>query len=289
MFNFLPLKKEIHVSDLISLFYAKSPKNYQFEGECHNFWELIYIDKGKMLITADENQYILKAGELAFHKPNEFHAVSACENIPSNYIVIAFVCESPAMQFFEHKYFAIDNKERECLYEIVRSGEKSFGDISSFHFTFQISRDVPFGSIQLLQAYLEILLILLLQRGKSTQTRRRVTSYLQQTSHKLLSKRVKAYLEEHISDPLSLNKIANDLGYSVSQMKTLFTAETGDSIINYFIEMKMDEAKRLIAEGDLNISQIAEQLGYVNTSYFSRLFKKRFDMTPSEYSRSYNN
>ncbi len=46
--------KELAITELISLFYYKSPRNFCFAGETHDFWEFIYIDKGQMLITAGE-------------------------------------------------------------------------------------------------------------------------------------------------------------------------------------------------------------------------------------------
>ena len=72
-----PLKKELTVQAVVSAFYHKSPKDFKFAGESHDYWELIYVDRGRMLITAGSQQYVLKAGELAFHCPNEFHA-AAC-------------------------------------------------------------------------------------------------------------------------------------------------------------------------------------------------------------------
>lgn len=80
-----------------------------------------------------------------------------------------------------------------------------------------------------------------------------------------------------------------DLGYGTSQMKKLFKAETGRSIIDTFISMKMDEAQRMIHEGNLNFTQIAGQLGFDSAQYFSRLFKLKNKMTPTEYSRSMRN
>lgn len=286
-YSHYPFQKALHVSELISLFYAKSPRNFQFNGETHDFWELIYIDKGKMLITAGDNQYILKAGELAFHKPGEFHAVSAYENIPSNYIVASFVCHNPAMQYFEHRFITLTSRERDCLYEAASHGRQAFGDVRPPHSIKETAGGCPFGEIQLIQTHLEMLLILLLQRSESNLIQKRVESHIQQTRHKQLTEQVKEYLEVHIDKPLTLSQIANDLGYSVSQMKKLFAAERGGGIMHYFIDLKMDEAKRLMKEGSLNLSQIAQQLGYDNASYFSRLFKQRHDMTPTEYSCSF--
>jgi len=69
-------------------------------------------------------------------------------------------------------------------------------------------------------------------------------------------------------------------------MKKLFRAQTGQGVIDYFIDLKISEAKRLIAEGTMNFSQIAAFLGYDNSCYFSNLFRARTEMTMTDYSRS---
>lgn len=285
-YSFYAFSKELDITHLISLFYQKSPCNFYFEGESHNFWEFIYIDKGKMLITAGEKQYILKAGELAFHKPEEFHAVCAYEQIPSNFIVAAFVCDSPCMEYFEHRIMSLTSKEREYLYEAVRCWQhRIVTEQTPYNLSLLHPESVCFGQAQAVQQYLELLLIKLVQRNEGVKIQNRVETYAMQTMYKQLTDNVINYLENHITGSVTLSQMANDLGYSVSQMKKLFRKQMHRGIIDHFIDMKMDEAKRLMQEGEMNISQIAEYLGYNDTSYFSRLFKMRCNMTPTEYCR----
>lgn len=289
-YSFYTFAKELNITHLISLFYNKSPRNFRFEGESHDFWEFIYIDKGKMLITAGEKQYLLKAGELAFHKPGEFHAVCAYEQIPSNFIVSAFVCDSPCMRYFEHRIMSLTSKEREYLYESVRCWQHR---VVTEQTPYNVSplilhqEDVPFGQAQLVQQFLELLLIKLVQRNEGIKIQHRVETYAMQTMYKQLTDNVVNYLESHITESVTLPQMASDLGYSVPQMKKLFRLQMHCGIIDHFIDLKMDEAKRLMQEGDMNISQIAAYLGYVDASYFSRLFKMRFHMTPTEYCCSF--
>ena len=73
--------------------YYEFDKNFTFEGETHNFWEMVYIDKGKVLIKSESKEMILSQGEIIFHKPNEFHAIRAYESEP-NFFVISFSCSS---------------------------------------------------------------------------------------------------------------------------------------------------------------------------------------------------
>lgn len=275
-YTHIPFQKEIELTHIISLFYLQSPRNFYFGGEAHNFWELVYIDKGQLLVTAGENKYLLKAGELAFHKPNEFHALCAYGDVSANAIIASFVCENPCMEYFEHRFTFLNAREREYLYEALRHNK-----------VLKKRDDASFGSLQIIQANLELLLLSLIRRSDSTGISTRVESYAQQTHYRSTAEQVNAYLEANVTEKLTLERIASDLNYSVSQMKKLYRRQAGRGIIETFIQLKMDEAKRLLREGKMNIKQIAAYLGYDNAAYFSRIFKKTFDMTPSECARSY--
>lgn len=274
----IPFCKEIDITNLISLFYLKSPRNFYFGGEAHDFWEMVYIDKGQLLVTAGNQQYLLKAGELAFHKPNEFHALRAYEGVSANAVISSFVCKNPCMEYFEHRFTTLNAQEREYLYEALRHSPAELGNKGLEH---------SFGSLQIVQANMELLLLNLIRRVDSAGISTRIESYAQQTHFQRTAEQVNKYLETNITKKLTLELIAKDLGYSASQMKKLYHRQMGRGIIDNFIQMKMDEAKRLLEEGSMNIKQIADSLGYEDTSYFSRVFRKHFDMTPSECARSY--
>ncbi len=280
------LWKDLEITDLISLFYYKSPRNYCFDGETHDFWEFIYIDKGQLLITAGDQQYVLKAGELAFHCPGEFHAIHACGQVPSNFIVCAFVSGSDLMQSFTHKILNLDGPAKEALQAAVK---EAGGHLLPVEFPGRQPLQIPaapIGAPQLIQGYLEQMLLMLYRQSHAVRIQQRAETYAQLKNKRLLVSRIKGYLEDHVYEQLTLADIARANGYSVSQMKKLFRAETGQSPIDWFIGQKMGEARRMIEEGDLNFTQIAARLGYDNPHYFSRLFRQRNDMTMTEYARS---
>ena len=120
----LALQRDIEITHLISLFYLRCPRTFAFSGEAHAFWELVYIDQGQILVTAGEKQYLLKAGELAFHKPGEFHALHAFDESPANLIIASFVCRNPCMRYFEHRFTSLNAQERDYLYEALGQSER---------------------------------------------------------------------------------------------------------------------------------------------------------------------
>lgn len=282
------LRRVLNISHIVNISYYKFPNNYVFGGERHDFWEFIYIDKGEMIITAGEQDYILKAGELAFHKPIEFHDVRANGKVQPNATVISFVCKSRAMRFFQNKILFLDDFEKELLSSVVNEAKNSFRTAENAppHIRLVRQPGAQFGSDQVIQSRLELLLINIYRRGESISTKQRTLLPQQKQNYKIITRDVLSILESSISEKLTLYDISKSLSLSVSQITQVFRKETGKSIIDHFIDMKIDEAKRLISEGNLNFTQIAEHLGYENIYYFSRAFKSKTGMAPTELAQS---
>jgi two-component system response regulator YesN len=95
--------------------------------------------------------------------------------------------------------------------------------------------------------------------------------------------KIQRYIQQNISSKISLTDIARVISYSPSYCDIIFKNETGKSIINYSIDLKINEAKQLLIEGVYSLKKIADSLGFSDYNYFSRLFKKRTGYTPSEY------
>ncbi|MBR5122895.1 MAG: helix-turn-helix transcriptional regulator, partial [Anaerotignum sp.] len=64
-----------------------------------------------------------------------------------------------------------------------------------------------------------------------------------------------------------------------------FRQKTGHSLMEYFMQMKLSEAQRRIAVRDVTFTEISEELGFSSVNYFSKVFKQKTGMTPTEYSR----
>jgi AraC-like DNA-binding protein len=282
------LKEVIHISHIVNIIYYKFSKNYLYEGESHDFWEFVYIDKGELIITAGNVQYLLKAGELAFHKPNEFHSLRGNGTTAANVIVASFVCNSPCMHFFEHKILFLDDFEKQCLSLAISESEKVYKpmEITPPVIHMQRQKDAPFGGEQLIKSSLEHMLIHIFRRQDSIHIRQRTITSNQKRSYHQVTKDIKEFLEAHLFEKITLEFISSELKISVSQLKKIFKKETGQSIMSYFTQLKIDEAKRLIHESTLNFTQIAEKLGYENIYYFSRVFKEKTGMTLTEYALS---
>ena len=284
----LKLETVVFITDIVNISYYALPKNYIFEGESHDFWEFVYVDKGELIITADSRRYLLKAGELAFHCPGEFHDLQTIRNSTANIIVVSFGCDSPCMEYFRSKILFLNPFEKECLLRVVRESESAyeFFEKSAPRINMQKKPDAPFGSDQLLKTSLEQLFIQIYRRQDGIDTRERRIGSNALQNHAIIAQQVQTYIRDHYAQKLTLEILAAQVNISVSQLKRTYKDQTGSSVIAYLTKIRIKEAKRLIRESNHNFTQIAELTGYDNIYYFSRRFKEETQMTPTEYALS---
>lgn len=285
----IPLRQEIAVKEIYTIHYFEYRSDFRFSGERHNFWEFCYVDKGEVLITGGEKERILKKGEIVFHKPNEFHSVAATGSSAPNLAVVSFQCLGEAMRFFEDKTLHVDNIERNLLAQIILEAKNCFAHrLDDPYQTKMIKKNtVPFGSEQLLRLYLEQFLLHMVRRNTiAPHSHQRIEKTSKNKGDTEIFQRLVLYLEEHISEQLTVEQICKDNTIGRSQLQTLFRAQSGHSVMDYFANLKIDAAKEMIRMNDMNFTQIAEKLGYTSIHYFSRQFKKITAMTPTEYAYS---
>ncbi|KFJ90379.1 AraC family transcriptional regulator [Pseudomonas sp. 1-7] len=94
---------------------------------------------------------------------------------------------------------------------------------------------------------------------------------------------VQAVMREHLHGSLNLDELAAQFKLSRFHFAKTYRALTGHAPIQDFIQLKMALACRLLDRGDAEVRQVAEQLGYDDPYYFSRLFRKVVGMAPSHY------
>lgn len=87
----------------------------------------------------------------------------------------------------------------------------------------------------------------------------------------------------YMSDEISLNTIAAEVGMSPSYFSSIFSKEMGKTFVEYLTEIRMDRAKELLMCSSMKISEIGYEVGYKDPHYFSYIFKKTQNCTPKEF------
>lgn len=269
---------EVNVSALYTTFCYYYTPDFVFQGEFHKPWELVYVIFGEVVLETDDYTIILKAGEAFLHKPEEFHRHKA-NNVVCNACFISFDCDNPRLYELAGHALPITPFMQTLIQHITDEGIIYLAGKNEIppHSKNEV---LEFACGQVLKNSLELLLISLIRQKDA-----KITTPLSVTSRneKTLTQSIKLFLSQHLTQKLSLKEIADGLGYSVSHICYSFKKFMGISIIQYFIELRIKEAKKLIAEGKMSLGEISDALNFDTIQYFSTQFKKSVGVSPSQY------
>ncbi len=282
------LNEIIIIRNIVTVHYFEYAKDYIFEGEKHDFWEFLYVDKGEVEVMADTQGYKLKHGEIIFHKPNEFHNVWANGKVAPNLIVIAFECKSPKMNFFENKILSIGDLEKNLLAQVIKEASNAFSSPFSDPSLTRLQKRAEslLGSEQLIRIYLEQFLISLIRKNTVIKGENRISSVVKERSDEDTVNKIIVFLNNNIKNNLQFKDVLDFSKLSSTHIKTIFKEKTSMSVMEYYRTLKIESAKKMIREDQANFTEISKYLGYESIHYFSKQFKKITGMSPSEYATS---
>ena len=258
--------------------YVYSPA-FVFKGETHKAWELVYAHKGEVVIETPERTQILHKGEAFIHKPYEFHKIRA-NNTACNMIFLSFDTESEELFLAADKPLVVSQSQVHTILRIADecavslAGKNSMPDLEK-------DKKPEFAASQIIKNLLEVLLIDFIRQvtGNSPEKLSQPTLY----TEKSIVQSAISYMQNNLTQKLTLQDIAAQVGYSASYLSSVFRKTMNISVINYCILLKIEKAKKLIAEGNKNINEIAEMLDFNSVQYFSTQFKKITKMTPTQF------
>lgn len=276
----------INITDIVTIHYFEFDKSFESDGEAHDFWEIVYADKDDIIIQAEDSVQVLREGYMAFHKPMEFHKLSADKSVPPNVFIISFICTSKAMSFFEGKILYIPEELRPFIATIIAEAKQTFALPVNNPYMKQLTLlpSPNLGGQQMIRISLEQFLILLIRHSSAQNPSEIFVPHNQLNSE--LCKSIVSLLEENVFADLSLDDICKYTNYGKTFLCNAFKKSTGTSIMHYYMELKINAAKKMIREKSHSFAQISELLYFSTPAYFTYLFKKYTRMTPSQYYRS---
>ncbi len=232
---------------------------YEFSGEAHPFYELVYVLSGTVGITAGERVYVLNAGQYLVHPPNEFHRIWSEKGTEPHVLNLSF-----------HASCMPESDGR--IFSPGLTLQAEFSDIS------MAVRDSLHGS----------------DLGRLNEQRLRLEHWLSvamhnasetsesQSSGALRYAEIVNVLHRHLDEQLSAGDIAKLCNMSLSNLKKIFTKYAGMGVSRYFTEMKMRIAAERLRRGE-RVGEVAASLGYSDQNYFSTVFRRIMGDPPGRY------
>ena len=139
----------------------------------------------------------------------------------------------------------------------------------------------------MLRTYLEQILLLLLRENMEPVSLRKEGYAFESVNKKYVVEQIIDYFETHYSEKISLDQIAENMYLSSFYISKIFKSETGDTPIRHLIDIRLDRAKKLLESGtEGSIQEVASMVGYDDAYHFSKLFKKKYGISPSQVRRA---
>lgn len=269
MYRSFPLPQTLVVQEMITAFHTAYPPGFSFEGEYHDFWELVCVLDGSAGIAADNQIYQLKPGQIAFHRPLEFHRIWTEGTCDVRLATMAFIARG--MEPFEQKVLTLSLDSVAELENLIRQIPLAF---QTKH---RILTGLSGDSIEEELFRCELELFLLHALRDSTRSNRTIYSRSAQNYMAVVK-----LLNENINKNLTLTEIASQCSMSSANLKKIFHKYAGIGVIKYYTILKMKRAIQLLTDGQ-TVGEVSRALGYADQNYFSAAFKRELGCAPSVY------
>ena len=262
------LTPKVRIDRILTFFYQEKEQGFLFPGESHPMPELTYVDQGELHSVVDGQDLLLRQGDLVIYGPNQWHMQYADIGIAPRFVTISFDVAGVELTPLLDRRFTAPQQVANLLQSMLREQE---------HFD-SFSSDIIVSQLSLLILYL------LRESVQPTGSKVKNANVVQNENE--IIRQAQQYVASHIREKLSVPMVAAQVGVSPSYLTVLFHKNLQLSPGEYIRRIKLQESKQMIRENNLNFTQIAAALQYSTVHHFSRQFKEKFGITPTEYAKS---
>lgn len=272
------LGNTLAVTGIVNLHFFEFDKDFETVGERHPFYELVYVNTGKLYIESEDFTGLLFKNQAIIHRENSIHSLKCITETRPSVIIIGFECDSEIIDSFSLSPITLDRLAIEKIAEVVKEGRNVF--VPPYNIpthNMKKKKDQIYGSEQMLRIMLENFLIHIIRVegfGKKDET----------PSKKLTAiSEIKKYVDDNFLEKMTIDELAFLFHTNRATLCKEFKDSTGCTLVEYVNGKRFDEASRRIRESEDSITRIAEEMKFESIHYFTRFFKKMSGMTPSEY------
>jgi len=265
--NDFQVPHQLHVTNLYTFFYHEKEQGFFFPGESHPMFELTYVDQGSMHSVADGQDFLLDQGEMVIYGANQWHMQYADIGIAPRYVTISFDLEGNDLSILTNRKFKPPQAVVTLLQQMLREQER----MESY-------------ATDMIISLLSLLLLTLLRQTDVPDLKLKASNSIH--SENEIIRRAQQYISNHIREKLTVPIVSRKVDVSPSYLTALFHKNLQISPGEYIRRIKLQESKQMIREDNLNFTEIAATLQYSTVHHFSRQFKEKFGITPTEYAKS---
>ena len=280
-------QKTFDVSALVAAARFASKPDFDPCWEEYDFSQIFYIISGSGVMTTEEGSFPFSPG-MMIYRPAFHRSIYHWDTEDVRFALIDFVCESEAMEVFAREPIRLYEEESATLLDGLKTTARICEPytVTDPMLGMRIKPNIPTVVLSFVYASLERFLAMVYCRITGItllmDESQKVSRCIDET---VLVEKVKRYMAENLHRQLRTEDICQHFLVSQSSLSRSFRREVDMGLMEYFTEQKIKLAKYRIATTSDSFAQIAEALGYSSANYFTKVFKSKTGMTPTEYSR----
>ena len=242
-------------------------KGYYFTPHWHEYIEMHYVRSGSTVIHCGQKRFTPSAGELVVVNSNELHSGALESAFTDVYVLI-----------FDYSFFAKNSLEDYVIFRHLIPRDEIIGQLFEDIFREDGWREP--GYMMAIKGRLYELIVYLLRHYAT----RRLTSKENARRNRDLMRlnTVLKYIEKNFSQPITPNDLASLINLSEYRFCHLFKEVMNQSPAAYVNEIRLKRARRLLAESDMSVAEVAAYVGFNDYNNFGRQFRRLYGCSPSE-------
>ena len=254
---------------------------------CHQFLEIVYFEQGGGRYRSGDRVWDVRPGDLFLTAPGEVHDATALEGAAGWIVLFTADAVNPTdpdassyLNWFSSPLFFpfVRGVEESGYFQISVEGRSLWSE--RLQALAEELQTQPLGYEEVARAYLTQILVSITRLA--TQSFNRFPLRKQSLITEVFN-----FIELHYQEPISLSDIATALNHAPTYLASSIRELTGRTVLEWIRERRMAEARRRLLDTEEDIAQIAEQLGYANTTYFIRQFRQVHRQTPLAWRRTH--
>ena len=262
------VEHQLRVDSIYTFWYQEKEQGFLFPGESHPMAELTYVDQGSLHSVADGQDLLLKQGDLVIYGPDQWHMQYSDIGVAPRFVTISFELGGVEWTPLLNRKFTAPQSVVTLLQNMLREEER-----------------MDAYSNDIILSQLNLLLLMLLRETAAPKGGKLQTSNAIHSENEII-RQAQQFISSHIREKLSVPLVARQVDVSPSYLTALFHKNLQISPGEYIRRIKLQESKQMIRENNLNFTEIAAELQYSTVHHFSRQFKEKFGITPTEYAKS---
>lgn len=258
------IKTSFHITEIYAFYYLSKSEDYVFKGERHPFWELTYVEHGSLLINLEDQQLTINENQVMFFGPDQHHSMQA-NHQRVDYITIMFQMDFPNQELLLSKVFTHRQAIVENITRFLHSAEQQ-----------------NILAQEMMLNYLKQIIVLCLYFDDPIPA---INFGTEQKFANEIFNEIIHYINSQLNNPIDVPQICKKFGLSRTSLQTLFKNNLQTTPKLYINEQKLLLSQTILKSRTKTVSETSEALGYTSIHYFSRKFKQRFGINPSEYAQ----